>query len=90
MAVPRGTGKERLAHGIQHARAAAFLTQHSQRVSHEIRVAASAASNYVNRIPLRPNLSITAPEFELVCTATTSEIGYAIQSICIACGTLLS
>jgi hypothetical protein len=51
---------------------------------------ASAASNCVNRMPLPPSLSITAPEFELVCTTTTREIGYIIQSICIACGTLLS
>ena len=29
-------------------------------------------------------------EFELVSTATTSEIGYVIQSICIVCATLLS
>ena len=51
---------------------------------------ASAASNWVNRMPLPPSLSITAPEFALVCTATTREMGYIIQSICIACDTLLS
>src|SRR5215469_12568279 len=41
-------------------------------------------------MPLPPSLSITAPEFSLACTATTREIGYVIQSICIVCGTLLS
>ena len=30
--------KERLVQGIQHARVAAFLAQHAQRVNHEIRV----------------------------------------------------
>jgi hypothetical protein len=29
-------------------------------------------------------------EFELVWTATTRSMGYIIQSMCIACGTLLS
>jgi hypothetical protein len=51
---------------------------------------ASAANNCVKRMPLPPSLSTTAPEFELVWTATTRSMGYIIQSMCIACGTLLS
>jgi hypothetical protein len=50
----------------------------------------SAATRLEKRIPLPPSLLMAGSELELVSTATTSEMGYAVYSRCIGWGTLLS